>query len=48
MEISDILAKHPELTDLLELKTTDEIIHAFEDGGTVWEVKFFLTSPYKV
>mgnify|MGYP001599526614 CR=1 FL=1 len=34
----EIYERHPELLELREFKTDDEIVEAYKDGGTMWEV----------
>ncbi len=41
----DIFAKHPELMELREFKTSEEIIRAFKNGGTMWKVWTYCGVP---
>ncbi len=35
----EIFTRHPELMELREFKTDEEIVQAFKDGGVMWETE---------
>ena len=41
----EIFDRHPELMELREFKTNEEIINAFKNGGTMWEVNIGCGAP---